>query len=136
MLRRELKDEKAKEARLARIEQLENEVLEQASGVVSAFLSFHEVLPNQVEPPRDWIERFGVDAALKRLAVAKAGWLPQSLAPSAVTLAGKLITGISRGRQHRLNVTQNTLNVKIGLPAPTSREHPGPVVYEVRDLEE
>lgn len=135
-LRKELVDEKQKETRLARLEELENEILEQATGVLLAFLAFHEVTHDQVEPPAEWIERFGAEAALKRLAVAKAGWLPASVAPAAVTIAGKVHTGIQRGRAHRQRVTQNTLNVKIALPAATTRDNPGPVVYEVRELEE
>lgn len=135
-LRREFRDESAKEKRMARIEELENEVMEEATQVLLAFLAFHEVTPNQTEPPAEWIERFGRDAALKRLALAKTGWLPTSVAPAAVTIAAKAHTGISRGRKHNLRVTQNTLNVKIALPAPTSRDNPGPTVYEVRELEE
>jgi hypothetical protein len=136
-LAKELKDEKQKLVRQERMEELELRVYEHAGGVVEAFLSFADVHPQQTEPPPDWVERYGYDAACKRLAVAKGGWLPVSQAPAGAKTAAQLLTGITRGRAHRnQKLTQNNINVKIALPAPTSREHPGPTVYEVRDLEE
>ena len=134
-LRKELADEKRKEARLARIEELENEIFERASGVVNAALSFHEVSPTQTEPPESWVAEYGYDAAMQRLALAKSQWLPASVAPNGTKLAVAAMIGISRGRQFRVKLTQNNLNVKIALPPPTTAAHPGPVVYEVRDLE-
>lgn len=136
-LRQELRDEKQKEARLARIEELEQRVFEQASGVVEATFAFHEVSPGQTEPPAAWVEQYGLEAAKQRLEVAKNGWLPASMAANAVKLAVQYMAGSSRGRAYRnQKLIQNNLNVKIALPAPTSREHPGPTTYEVRDLEE
>jgi hypothetical protein len=136
-LRMELKDEKLKETRLARVEELENQIFEQASGVVEATLAFVEVRPNQTEPPEAWIERYGLEAAKQRLEVAKMGWAPASVAPSAVTVAVKFMAASTRGRAFRgAKLIQNNLNVKLELPAPTTREHPGPTTYEVRDLEE
>jgi len=135
-LRKELKDEKQKELRLARIEELENEIYERAAGVVNAYLSFAEVRHDQEEPPPAWVEEYGLEAARQRLIIAKAGWLPASIAPAGAKLAAQVQVGITRGRAIRgAKLTQNNLNVRIALPAPTSNEHPGPVVYEVRDLE-
>ncbi len=134
-LRKELADEKQKEVRLARIEELENEIFERASGVVNAALAFHEVSPTQTEPPESWVAQYGYEGAVQRLAVAKSQWLPSSVAPNGTKLAVAVMVGISRGRSYRVKMTQNTLNVKIALPAPTTAAHPGPVVYEVRDLE-
>lgn len=136
-LRTELKDEKLKETRLARCEELESQIFEQASGVVEATLAFHEVSPNQAEPPEAWVERYGLEAANQRLAVAKRGWDPASVAPNAVTVALKFMAASTRGRAHRnAKLIQNNLNVNLQLPAPTTREHPGPTTYEVRDLDE
>ncbi len=134
-LRKELNDEKAKETRLARIEELENEVFERAVGVVNAALAFVEVTPQQEEPPENWVTEFGLEAARQRLQIAKMGYLPASMAPNGFKLALQAQVGISRGRAYRVKVTQNNLNVKIALPAPTTAAHPGPTVYEVRDLE-
>lgn len=136
MLRKELADEKQKEARIARIEQLEQRVFEQASGVVQAVLAFAEVSPHQTEPPASWIAEYGEEGAKQRLEVAKTGWLPQSIAPNATKLAVQLMVGSQRGRQRNVRLGIGTVNVKIALPAPTSREHPGPVTYDVKDLDE
>lgn len=136
-LAKELKDENQKLIRQERMEALEQRVYEHAAQVVSALLSFAEVSPQQAEPPPGWIEEFGEEGARQRLEVAKAGWLPQSVAPNAAKLSVQVMTGISRGQKYRnQRLTQNNINVKIALPAPTSREHPGPTQYEVRDLEE
>ena len=136
-LRKELADENLKQARMARIEELENQVFEHAGGILGAALSFSEVFPNQTEPPPDWVERYGRQGALQRLEVAKSGWLPASMAPNALKLAAQLWTGVVKGRGYRQGkLVQNNINVKIGLPAPTTREHPGPITYETRDIEE
>jgi hypothetical protein len=132
---RELKSEAARETRLARIEELENELMEKASSVLSDYLSFREIRHDQAEPPPEWVEELGRDEAERKLNIAKAAWLPASLAPAGATLAARMVAGISRGRNYRVKMTQNNLNVKIALPAPTSSVHPGPVTYEVRDLE-
>jgi hypothetical protein len=132
----EIRDEKAKEARLARIEALEDAVFDRASSLIEAALSFHEVSPAQTEPSAEWIAQYGLEGALQRLQVAKAGWLPQSVAPSALKLAAQVWVGTTRGRAFKgLKLTQNNLNVKINLPAPTSSDHPGPEVYAVKDIE-
>ena len=134
-LTQELRDEKRKEARLARIEELEDDTFERANGVVNAFMAFGEIDPDQSEPPEAWIEEYGLAAARQRLAVAKMGWAPASVAPAGAKLAAQVMAGIARGRGYRVRVTQNNLNVKLSLPAPTTAEHPGPITYEVRDLE-
>lgn len=135
-LRKELRDEKQKELRLARIEELENEIYERAAGVVNAGLSFTEIDPKQEHPPQAWIDEYGEEGARLRLIAAKSLWLPASVVPAGFKLAAQVQVGITRGRAFRsARLTQNNLNVRIALPAPTSAEHPGPTVYEVRDLE-
>lgn len=134
-LSRELRDEKQKELRLARIEELENETYERASGVLNAVLAFSEVAPNQEDPPEAWVKEYGEQGARQRLAIAKMGYYPQSVAPNGFKLAAQIVIGSQRARGYRMKATQNNLNVTISLPAPTTAEHPGPVAYEVRDLE-
>lgn len=132
---KELKSEEKREQRLARIEELENELMEKASTVLSDYLSFREIRHDQTEPPQQWIDELGREAAEQKLNMAKAAWLPASLAPAGATVAARMVAGIARGRNYRVKLTQNNLNVKIALPAPTSSANPGPVTYEVRDLE-
>lgn len=131
----ELRDVKKTELRMARIQELEDRVYDIASGVVEATLCFHEVDPDQAVPPPEWVEIYGQKAAEQRLAVAKAGWMPQNIAPSAVKLAAMVMNGITRGRNYNKQRVNQQINVKIALPAPTSQEHPGTEVYEVRDVE-
>lgn len=134
-LRKHLQDPRAKEVRMARIEQLEDEVFERATGIVGAILSFHEVDPSMTEPPPAWVEEYGAEGAMQRLKVAQAAWLRQADAPSGFKYAVQVMAGISRGRAYRVKVTQNNLNVKMTLPLPTTTAHPGPTTYEVRDLD-
>lgn len=136
-LARELRDEEQKAIRLERMDQLEQRVYEYAGGIVEALLAFGEVTPDQQEPPAEWVKQYGREGAEQRLRMAKAGWMPQAIFPAGGKIALQAMTGIARGRAYRnAKLTQNNFNVKIALPAPTSREHPGPTVYEVRDLEE
>ncbi len=135
-LRKEIADENLKLARQTRIEELEAEVFETAGQIVGALFDFQQVRHDQTEPPPSWVEQYGVEGAKSRLAVARAGWLPPSQAPVAVNHAVKMMIGVNRGRNYRMKLTQNNINVKLNLPAPTSREHPGPITYETRDLDE
>ena len=130
-----LQDEKRKMLRMERITELEDRVYDIASGVVEATLSFHEVDPDQAVPPEEWVQRYGQKAAEQRLAVAKAGWMPQNIAPSAVKLAATVMNGITRGRNYNKQRSLQQINVKIALPAPTSQEHPGLEVYPTREIE-
>lgn len=132
----EFRDVKKTELRLARIQEIEDRVYDISTGVIEATLAFHEVGPEQQEPPEDWVEQYGEKAARQRLAIAKAGWMPQNIAPSAVKLAALVRNGIIRGRNYNNQRMNQQINVKIALPAPTSQEHPGLEVYEVRDVEE
>jgi len=135
-LEAEVHDGQRKEERLVRIIELEDRIFERASGVVEAALSFHEVTPFQEEPPADWIAQYGLEGAKQRLGVAKSGWMPQTMAPSAVKLAVQTMIGIARGRGYRVQVSQNTLNVKIELPAPTSAQHPMGEAYPVKEIDQ
>jgi len=134
-LAKEFRDDAAKETRLARIEELETAVLEQSAQVVQAILAFSEISPQQQEPPPDWVTMYGEEGARQRLAVARNGWAPASLAASGGKLAQQMMVGILRGRGYRNKVAVRNLNVKIALPAPTSQAHPGPELFAVKDIE-
>jgi hypothetical protein len=125
------------EARMARIVELEDKVYARATAVAEAFLSFHEVKPGQTEPPPAWVEEFGEEGARQRLEVAKAGWLPASIAPAAAKYAIQAMAGISRGRRFNQQKAAGALNVAvITLPAPTSAASPAAVqAYPSKELE-
>jgi hypothetical protein len=131
----ELRDVKKTEQRLARIEEIEDRVYDISTQVIEATLAFSEVTPDQAVPPPEWVELYGEKAAMQRLQVAKGGWMRQSDAPSAVKLAAIVRNGIIRGRNYNKQLVNQQINVKIALPAPTSQEHPGAEVYEVRDVD-
>lgn len=136
-LSKDWRDPAKKEARLARVEELEDRVFDRAAGVLEAALSFHEVTPHQTEPPPHWIAEYGEEGARQRLEVAKASWLPQSLAPNGTKLASLVYTGIQRARGHKANFHAKVVNVKIALPAPTSSAHPSAVIeaMPVKEIE-
>jgi hypothetical protein len=134
-LSRELRDPKAKETRLARLEELETEIFERATGVLNAALAFAEITPTQRDPPQSWVDEYGEAAARQRLAIAKLGYLPTSVSPNGFKLAQQFVIGSMRGRAYRAKVTQNNLNVTLALPVPTTAAHPGPIAYEIRDVE-
>lgn len=133
---REVRGEAEKAARLARMMEIEDEVFQAAAGILKASLDFYQVTPDQTEPPPEWVEQFGLDAAKKRLAVAKAGWLPPSLAPASVKLATQVYAGSTRARRHQaLNAGPREVNAKIALPAPTSAGMPGAPAYPEKVVE-
>jgi hypothetical protein len=134
--RDDIRDEDRRKARLARMLDIEDEVFQTAAGILKANLDFHQVGPTQMEPPPEWIERYGREAALQRLAVARAGWMPQSLAPSAVKLASQVVVGIGRARRHQAaQLGPTEINVKLQLPAPTSADQPGAPEYPSKEIE-
>lgn len=137
-LTRELTDPARQELRVQRMQQIEEQIFEKCAALMEAHLDAAEVDPDQQEPPPEWVERWGLDVARRRLIFAKMGYLPASQMPSAVKLSGQYVLGVVKGRQSRIGkLTQNVLNVKIALPAPTSAEHPTPEIpaYPVREIE-
>ena len=123
--RAQLEEEKAKKARLARYEELEDRIFQKSMAVIEAHVDHYQISPDQQEPPPEWVEQYGDVGARQRLAVARMGWLPASQQPSGVKLAGLFAIGSMRARAYRTGkqVPQN-LNVQINLPAPTSAAHP------------
>lgn len=134
----EFLSDRNKEKRIERIAEIEDKVFDISTQVVMAHLAFTEVDPDQEDPPPEWVAQFGEVAARRRMIVAKSGYLPASQMPSAVKLAAMVRTSISRAysQQHRGVGALNQVNVKIALPAPTSAEHPGEKVYEIKDLDD
>lgn len=128
-----------RERRNERLREIEDQIFYKSAALVEAHMDHFEVSPDQEEPPPAWVERYGADAARQRLKVAKTGWLPKRDCPSGVDLAGKFLIGSVRARAYRqANPVQQNLNVKINLPAPTSKDHPTLEAegYPIKELEE
>lgn len=133
---REAKGEAEKAARLARMVEIEDEVFQTAAAIVQATLDFCHVAPDQAEPPPEWVERLGYAAAKQRLSVAKAGWMPRSVAPAGAQLAAQVVTGIARARRQSAQLGgPREINAKIALPAPTSAGMPGAPEYPTKEVE-
>ncbi|HET8958032.1 MAG TPA: hypothetical protein VFM95_06215 [Microcella sp.] len=129
------RDPEAVALRQSKIAALEDEVFQTSVGVVQAMLDFHLVDPKQQDPPPEWVELYGEEAARQRLAVAKAGWMPNSLKPSGLDVATRIVTGIARARGNRQVTGPAEINVKLSLPAPTSATQPGAPVYPTKEIE-
>ncbi len=133
---RELLSDRAREERVERLTQLEDRVYLRATDILESAMGFEEIEEHAAEPPAHWVEQLGQEGAERKLRLAKRMWEPGNMAPAGVALAQKIHSGISKARgMNKVKLTQNNLNVKIELPAPTSREHPGPDVYEVKELD-
>lgn len=131
-----MRDEGAKAARLARIIEIEDEVFQTAAGILEATLDACHVDPQQETPPPEWVERYGRAAAERRLSVAKAGWMPRSLAPNFITVAGQIYTAVTRARRFAAaSAGPREINAKIALPAPTSAGMPGAPEYPSKEVE-
>lgn len=135
-LLREIHGEEGKASRLTRMLEIEDEVYQQASGILRAALDFCHIAPGQEEPPPEWVEQYGLEAAKQRLAVAKQGWAPKSLSASGIDLAKSMVIGISRARRSaQMTVGPREVNAKIALPAPTAAGMPGAPEYPSKEVE-
>lgn len=126
----------AREKRLARMRDVEDEVMQRALGNVDAMLSYYEVKPGDENPPEAWVERYGLEGAMQRFQVARDARLPKAQAPIGLHTSLQVVVGIAKARGQSVRVGTLELNARISLPAPTTAEHPGPVTYEVRDIDE
>lgn len=135
-LLREIHGEEGKASRLTRMLEIEDEVYQQASGILRAALDFCHIDPAQPDPPPEWVEQYGLEAAKQRLNVAKQGWEPKSTSACGIDLAKSMVIGISRARRHTaLQGGPREVNAKIALPAPTSAGMPGAPVYPSKEVE-
>lgn len=127
----------SQDQRLARIQAVEDRIADRCAEVIEGMLDFDMVELNQLEPPPEWVEKYGPEVARRRLVSAKGGKAPAYEAPSAQKVAVQVYNGIVRGRAFRsIKVTQNNLNVKIQLPAPTSKEFVETEAYPTKEIEQ
>ena len=109
-------------------------ILQTAMSNVAAIQSFSQFHPSDENPPESWVQELGLEAARKKFDRAKKGWGSVKDAPFGAVQALHLVIGIAKARGQSVRVGTLELNARISLPAPTTAEHPGPVVYEVRDI--
>ena len=106
--------------------EVEDEILQASMCIVQALLAFTEVLPRdpanpeRQNPPEEWIEKYGLEAAQQRLLLAERGWDPAAKEPAGSVAARHLVIGIAKARGQKGTVRTPEVNVRISLPAPKS----------------
>lgn len=133
---RDFRSDAAREERLRKMQETEDECYQAASQIVDAYLSFTEIDFDQQDPPAEWVSRFGEEGARRRLQIARLGWAPKEQMPGGVVIAHKFMDGVIKANVKRGGKKVINLNATISLPAPTSAEHPGEgQQYPVREIE-
>lgn len=101
---------------LARIEEMEGQLFEQSSTILTSALDAFELEDGefQAEPPTEWIELYGEKGAKKRFRAAKAALLNSASAPVALKIASQLVTTMTKAKADKQEAPN--LNVVINLP--------------------
>jgi hypothetical protein len=66
-------------------------VTELARGIVEAGLSFADISPADVAPPKKWVDALGVEEAERKFRLARAAWLPSREAPAGLGIATDIL---------------------------------------------
>ena len=102
-----------------KIKAIEDELFDESVGVLRGMMSAAQIDWESDEPPEEWVEQMGPDAARRKFQLAKAALLPKKDAPVLLELAQKTVLGIMKSRArdrdhgHQLNVT-----VELSVPMP------------------
>lgn len=110
----------------AKIKQFEDEILEDALGVVSAAISFGDITgPEHDEDdiPQRWLDRCdgNREEAAKRMRIAKSAWLPKNVSPTALDMSTKISSSIIKARSVEKGGPRvlNISFVNLSAPIPT-----------------
>lgn len=95
-----------------RLKALEDDILERSMRTVEAALHWEDIDPDVTEPPAEWVESIGYEAAKKRLRVAKAAWMSAKEAPVALNMARTTALGITKVRS-ALKISSPTLQINL-----------------------
>lgn len=79
---------------------------------VEAALHWEDIDPDVAEPPTEWVESIGYEAAKKRLRVAKAAWMNAKDAPVGLGMARNTFVGITKVRS-ALKASSPTLQINL-----------------------
>lgn len=79
---------------------------------VEAALHWEDIDPDVTEPPPEWVEAIGYEAAKKRLRVARAAWMNAKDAPVGLGMARTTAVGIMKVRS-ALKVSSPTLQINL-----------------------
>ena len=111
--KKKAKLEKARKERLARLADIEDELLDDSAEILKGIHKFHEVDADTKEPPRAWVEELGIEGALKRLRVARAAWMGAKDAPVALKLASATATAVLKAKSTRDHKEAPRFNVAV-----------------------
>jgi hypothetical protein len=98
------------DAARARLQGLEDELFHESLSIVHDALKFADIDPGDEEPPEQWVEELGYEAATKRFRLARMACLSAKEAPVGIKMAQAMATGIIRARaadkgsSHTLNI--------------------------------
>lgn len=116
-------------APMDRMLELENRLAERSAEIVEGVMAFADLPYDSEEPPQQWIDAMGYDAAQRTFRCVKAGQSPSSSVPHGVKVAAQVLAGVMKARA--LRGQSQTLNVQVvQLTQGTAREYPSIPVDE------
>jgi hypothetical protein len=93
------------------LKRIEQGILTSALEVVSATLDFAAIDPDDALPPKEWVEKYGKEAAMRKFRVAKEGWKSAKEAAVGIKVAAQIASaGI---KAHAERVEPRSLNVSL-----------------------
>jgi hypothetical protein len=100
---------------------IRDRMLHSALEGMEAATAFADIDPEQTEPPPEWVAKYGLESAVRRLKIAKMAWLPAKVAPLGLTMMPKVALGIMN-IDAKLKSPPRTMNLTIQMPAPVLRD--------------
>ncbi len=96
----------------ARLQEIQDQLLEQSLSVVQASVSFSEIEEASKAPPPEWIAELGEDRAWTRWRIAQASWRSAKDAPVGIKVAAQMAVGILKAKATE-KAAPKTLNVAL-----------------------
>lgn len=102
---------------LSRVKAIEDRLFDKASEVLDGVLAFADVKADDVSPPGEWIEEYGLERAEKRFRMAKYGLMSAKEAPVAIKVAQAHHASITNSRAKERNAPISLNAALILIPA-------------------
>lgn len=117
--------EKRKKERMARLAEIEDELLDDSAIILKYANRFADIEPGTREPPQAWIDEMGLEQAQKCLRVANSAWLGAKESPMGLKLASTTVASVLKSKASRDHKEAPRFNVAVvQLPAPVITEFP------------
>ncbi len=112
-LRRE-DQKKEREARHARLADVEDILLDKAAALVDYASRYADLTPEMTGPPDEWVDELGKEEADKAFRVAQSAWTNKKDAPIGLQMAHATVMGILKNKVARGTIDATpTLNVQV-----------------------